>query len=225
MAQKVQVQLIDDLDGSEAIETVNFGFDGTGYEIDLSGNNAHELRASLAEYVEHARRAGSVRAVARRATRSRVDTTVVRQWLLDHGYTIKDRGRIPAELQEAYDTSTPNEGWIPTRDEVSAIGAELQRFQPPQAPLAELSPEAEAAITEVIADAKDEVRRQRLNRTKATSTTKAPASVPAATKATASAPASPTAEAPTKPLKRPTQRAQRKGAAAKDDAKADTPTM
>lgn len=216
MAQKVQVQLIDDLDGSEAIETVNFGLDGTRYEIDLSGDNAHELRASIAEYVDHARRAGSVRATARRQGRNRIDTTVVRQWLLDHGYDeIKNRGRIPAGLQEAYDTGTPHESFFPpvTRDEA-------------QAP-AELSPETDAKVTEVIAEAKETVRRQRLNRTKVPSATatKPTAAAPAATKTTASATASPTAEATAKPLKRPAQRAQRKGAAAKDDAKADTPTM
>ena len=40
MAQKVNIVLIDDIDGSEAIETVSFGLDGTSYEIDLSTKNA-----------------------------------------------------------------------------------------------------------------------------------------------------------------------------------------
>ena len=44
MAQKVQVLLVDDLDGGEASETVTFALDGTSYEIDLSGKNADELR-------------------------------------------------------------------------------------------------------------------------------------------------------------------------------------
>ena len=58
MAQKVQVQLIDDLDGSEADGTVRFGLDGTEYEIDLSAEHAQELRGALARYVGAARRAG-----------------------------------------------------------------------------------------------------------------------------------------------------------------------
>ncbi|TMR20990.1 Lsr2 dimerization domain-containing protein, partial [Actinomadura geliboluensis] len=37
MAQKVQVLLVDDLDGGEADETVAFSIDGASYEIDLSG--------------------------------------------------------------------------------------------------------------------------------------------------------------------------------------------
>ena len=59
MAQKVQVLLVDDLDGSEATETVAFGLDGAAYEIDLSSGNAGKLRKELAHYVEHARKASS----------------------------------------------------------------------------------------------------------------------------------------------------------------------
>src|SRR5690349_24454619 len=59
MAQKVQVLLVDDLDGSEATETVTFGLDGASYEIDLSSGNAGKLRKELAHYVEHARKASS----------------------------------------------------------------------------------------------------------------------------------------------------------------------
>src|ERR1700745_3570576 len=59
MAQKVQVLLVDDLDGSEATETVAFGLDGASYEIDLSSGNAGKLRKELAHYVEHARKASA----------------------------------------------------------------------------------------------------------------------------------------------------------------------
>ncbi|MCU1383896.1 MAG: Lsr2-like protein, partial [Acidobacteria bacterium] len=44
MAQKHIVQLIDDLDGGEAAETVTFSIDGTAYQIDLSTRNASKLR-------------------------------------------------------------------------------------------------------------------------------------------------------------------------------------
>ena len=58
MAQKIQILLIDDLDGSEAEGTVRFGLDGTDYEIDLNGEHARALRDALARYVHAARRAG-----------------------------------------------------------------------------------------------------------------------------------------------------------------------
>lgn len=44
MATRIVIELIDDLDGSEATETVRFGLDGADYEIDLAGQNADELR-------------------------------------------------------------------------------------------------------------------------------------------------------------------------------------
>ncbi|MBN9376412.1 MAG: Lsr2 family protein, partial [Cellulomonas sp.] len=40
MAQKVQVLLVDDLDGGTADETVTFALDGISYEIDLTTENA-----------------------------------------------------------------------------------------------------------------------------------------------------------------------------------------
>ena len=48
MAQKINVILVDDLDGSDAVETVSFGLDGSQYEIDLSKKNAEVLRKALA---------------------------------------------------------------------------------------------------------------------------------------------------------------------------------
>jgi hypothetical protein len=66
MAQKVQVLLVDDLDGSEATETVSFGIDGVAYEIDLSSGNAGKLRTELAQYVDHARKSGWIQCLAPR---------------------------------------------------------------------------------------------------------------------------------------------------------------
>src|SRR5215210_4474734 len=59
MAQRVNVVLVDDIDGSDAAETVSFGLDGVQYDIDLSAANADKLRESLAGYIGHARRAAS----------------------------------------------------------------------------------------------------------------------------------------------------------------------
>ena len=59
VAQRTITTLIDDIDGSEASETVVFGLDGTTYEIDLSEAHAEDLREVLSPYVSVARRAGS----------------------------------------------------------------------------------------------------------------------------------------------------------------------
>ena len=53
MAQKTQIILVDDIDGSEAIQTVTFALDGVSYEIDL--NNAYErylAREALGSWAE-----------------------------------------------------------------------------------------------------------------------------------------------------------------------------
>jgi hypothetical protein len=112
MAQKVMVTLVDDLDGSEAEETVEFGLDGAFYEIDLSEDNAERLRDALSEYVEHARRqsggrkrmagrAGSGRA-PRPASADREQNQAIREWARKQGMNVSDRGRIPKEVTDAY---------------------------------------------------------------------------------------------------------------------------
>ncbi len=110
MAQRTQVLLVDDIDGSSADETVTFGLDGAAYEIDLSATNAAMLRKGLAEYLAHGRRASLTRAARRRPTAkpaaaaagSTIDAATVRSWARDNGYAVNDRGRIPAEIVEAY---------------------------------------------------------------------------------------------------------------------------
>lgn len=111
MAQKVMVTLVDDLDGSEAGETVEFGLDGAFYEIDLSEDNAERLREALAEYVEHARRAGGRKRAATRpgtgraprtASADREQNQAIREWARKQGMTVSDRGRIPKEVTDAY---------------------------------------------------------------------------------------------------------------------------
>jgi hypothetical protein len=102
MAQKVVVELIDDLDGGKAEETVTFGLDGRAYNIDLSGKNAKALRKALAPFVGSARKVGTPKATrgsGRKATvRSGPSTQEVREWARSRGMQVADRGRIPADV-------------------------------------------------------------------------------------------------------------------------------
>ncbi|HEY2095521.1 MAG: hypothetical protein QOI50_7238 [Pseudonocardiales bacterium] len=111
MAQKVTVSLIDDLDGDKADETVEFGIDGKSYEIDLSSSNADKLRDALASFVAAARRPGGRRrsgggaaasAAARRPSVDREQNQAIRDWARKRGMKVSDRGRIPADVLEAY---------------------------------------------------------------------------------------------------------------------------
>lgn len=101
MAQKVNIILVDDLDGSEAHETITFGLDGSQYEIDLNDKNATKLRKALTPFVGPARRVSKGRVAAKRPANGAAASDV-RAWALSQGHTIPARGRIPAEIQKAY---------------------------------------------------------------------------------------------------------------------------
>ena len=112
MAQKVQVILVDDVDGGEADETVSFALDGISYEIDVSATNAESIRDALAPWVGHARRVGG-RAGARvraavpksRPASERTDLSDVRAWAREHGFQVSDRGRVSSEVRSAYEAA------------------------------------------------------------------------------------------------------------------------
>ena len=106
MAQKVQVLLVDDVDGGPADETVTFALDGVSFEIDLSAKHAAELRAALATWAGHARKTAgrSVRPGPVRASRAaRGDARAIRDWARATGRTVNERGRISAEVRAAYE--------------------------------------------------------------------------------------------------------------------------
>ncbi|MGN0065602.1 MAG: Lsr2 family protein [Nocardioides sp.] len=105
MAQKVSIILVDDLDGSEATQTVSFGLDGASYEIDLNDDNAAALREAFAGYVGHARKVTGPRRATKKASGSGVDTKAVREWARANGHEVSDRGRVPAELVAAYEAA------------------------------------------------------------------------------------------------------------------------
>lgn len=104
MAQKVSVVLVDDIDGTAAEETVGFALDGIAYEIDLSGKNAAKLRDAVAPYVGHARKVGGARrrgAAAKKVVGA--SAADVRAWASANGYKLAERGRVPREIQDAYE--------------------------------------------------------------------------------------------------------------------------
>lgn len=106
MAQKATVLLQDHIDGGEAAETILFGLDGVNYEIDLSEDNAAKLRDALASWVGHARRVGGRKQSGTRAAAAkRNDLDEIRAWARTNGYQVSDRGRIAANVMQAYDAA------------------------------------------------------------------------------------------------------------------------
>lgn len=117
MASTTVVHFIDDIDGSEAERTVEFGVDGVSYTIDLSTAHIKALQDALAVYMAHARRVGRGRVgqaaviptsrgsatAAVRATKER--NAQIRNWATATGQQLADRGRIPQSVVEAYEAA------------------------------------------------------------------------------------------------------------------------
>jgi hypothetical protein len=108
--KKQITQLVDDLDGTVlengAGSTVRFSLEGRQYEIDLSDSNAQKLRSALAPFISAGRSvAGSTRGSGpRRSSRNASgELAAIRSWAQGNGYTVGDRGRISAEVREAYE--------------------------------------------------------------------------------------------------------------------------
>ena len=105
MVQRVHIVLEDDIDGGEATETLLFGLDGIGYEIDLSEKNAVKLRDSLAKYIGAARRTAARNRRGTRRGSAGPSTAQVRDWARSQGYQVSDRGRISADIRTAYENA------------------------------------------------------------------------------------------------------------------------
>lgn len=111
MAKKVTVTLIDDFDGEGAAdETVEFGLDGVTYEIDLSSKNAEKLRADMKKWADAGRRVGGRRrgraGSSRRGTIDREQSAAIRDWARRNGHNVSTRGRIPADIIDAFHAAT-----------------------------------------------------------------------------------------------------------------------
>lgn len=102
MARRVHVIVTDDVDGSEAAETVMFALEGLQYEIDLSEANAAQFRDSLRPWVERARRRTGRRGGSATSKAGKEKMAQIRRWGRQNGFQVSERGRISQALQDAY---------------------------------------------------------------------------------------------------------------------------
>jgi len=153
LARTTTIQLIDDIDGSKAAETVHFAVDGRSYEIDLSAEHAEGLRHSLGAFIAAARRAAagpaSTRTGGRRPGPPRSpQASAVRAWANQNGIPVPGRGRIPEAVLVQYTGAQ------------QAPVAELAPAEPEPEPVA-----AESAAAEPVpAEAADKPKRSRRKR-------------------------------------------------------------
>jgi hypothetical protein len=106
VAQKVIVELIDDLDGEPIDfggETISFAVNGVEYTIDLNDKNATEFHRKMDYYIRHATKVGG-RQAARVAKPAADGPSIpeIREWATRNGYTVSTRGRIAADIVKAY---------------------------------------------------------------------------------------------------------------------------
>jgi hypothetical protein len=102
--QRVDVRLEDDLTGGPADETVEFSIDGRAYEIDLNARHAADFRRQLERFLEHASLARTHRGSPARTLASRERSRQIRVWAEQHGFDISERGRLPREVIQQYET-------------------------------------------------------------------------------------------------------------------------
>jgi hypothetical protein len=99
-------KLVDDLDGSDATDTLEFSWGGDNYTIDLNDTNADEFRTMMALYVSHATKVRhEVRPAAKRsgAVRSTSELNEIRTWARANGFEVASIGRIREEILTAYE--------------------------------------------------------------------------------------------------------------------------
>ena len=101
MAQRTRIELVDDIDSGPAIETVCFSLDAKNYEIDLSAANAKKMRSALEPYINAGRKVGQLK--RRRTAGSTGDAGSIRAWAVSQGISVSTRGRVSAEIRQAYE--------------------------------------------------------------------------------------------------------------------------
>ena len=106
MAQRVNIVLVDDIDGSEATETVSFGLDGTSYEIDLNDKNAPPSATRWpGTSGTPARSAPRPAAAGGGAAAEGPPAAEIREWARSQGMDVPERGRVSADVRSAYDAA------------------------------------------------------------------------------------------------------------------------
>lgn len=113
MAERIVRQLIDDIDGTEIPdgggERIEFSVRGVSYQIDLSTANVAKLDKALKPFVAGAMKVGGSRSRRTKASTngkaSKEHLTAIREWARKNGHDVSDRGRIKAEVVEAFDAA------------------------------------------------------------------------------------------------------------------------
>lgn len=154
MARQIVTTLIDDLDGTEAEETVTFAIDGVAYSIDLSGANGLKLRQFLEPYIASGTKLGRVQGnpqLTRNVPQTipvrqnRQENAEIRQWAEANGHDISDRGRIPQHVVDAYHSRSRVAAGLKEQAQAQTAVSKAASEAKPAAPQLDFKPEVAPA--------------------------------------------------------------------------------
>lgn len=103
--EKTVRMLIDDIDGSEATERIEFTLGGTSYRLDLNEKHAKEFNDDLDPWLAKAQKLSRFTRSSASSTAEKSDKEElarIREWAKANGYKVSDRGRIAQTTKDAY---------------------------------------------------------------------------------------------------------------------------
>ena len=112
MAKQTIITLTSDISGKDITDetgggSVTLAYNGKTVEVDLTGNEIEKLEKVLAPYLDKGRRtASATRPQAKSGKKNKTDLADMRTWGRANGWpSLGDRGRIPAEVEAAYESA------------------------------------------------------------------------------------------------------------------------
>lgn len=106
MAQRVLVQILDDLNGEEGAEPIAYSYGGYDYEIDLTEENQEAFFEAIRVYIEASRTTSKRKSRGKKhkleVVTDTIDPAAIRAWAQQNGYEVSERGRIPRAIVDAY---------------------------------------------------------------------------------------------------------------------------
>ncbi|MFJ2203404.1 Lsr2 family protein [Streptomyces violaceusniger] len=103
MAQKIVTIYTDDLTGEENPEAAThiLALDGVTYELDLGPDSYDQLLEAMAPFTRVGRKTGKGRKDVRKGALGET-TARIRAWAKENGFAVSERGRVPADVHEAF---------------------------------------------------------------------------------------------------------------------------
>lgn len=105
MAEEIIKRLVDDIDRTtDDVQRIEFTWQGTAYEVDLSKHNRITIEEAIAPLIQHGRKARARRTpAARTSPQDAAQRKAVREWATANGIEVPARGRIPADVLRRYE--------------------------------------------------------------------------------------------------------------------------